>query len=183
MWRESRRPKRKGRDLLSSNASGKEQERLAAEEAERQRLEEERRQREEAERLAREQAAEEERRRREAEEAARLQAEVDRVVAQELAAAQARESGLYDEYIRNITNQIRQRWLKPPGAPDDLECVVNVTQIPSGDVTSVSIGRCNGDAAVIRSIEAAVLKASPLPRPGDPSLFQRNLVVTFRPEN
>jgi colicin import membrane protein len=153
-----------------------EEERRRAEEAERQRQEEEAR-------VARERAAEEERRRREAEEAARLQADLDRAIESELAANRARDSGLYDEYIRNITNQIRQRWIRPPGAPADLECVVHVTQIPSGDVTSISVGSCNGDAAVIRSIEVAVQKASPLPRPGDPSLFQRNLEVTFRPEN
>jgi colicin import membrane protein len=63
-----------------------------------------------------------------------------------------------------------------------LECVVNVTQIPSGDVIDVRVGQCNGDDAVIRSIEAAVRRASPLPKPPLPALFDRNLIVTFRPE-
>lgn len=173
-------------------------ERARIAELERQRIEQERRQAEaaaEAERIrqaeeariAAERAAEEERRRREAEEAARLQAELDQQLADAIAAEeaqrQARESGLYDEYIRSITNRIRQAWNRPPSAGSDLECVVNVTQIPSGDVTSVVIGQCNGDTAVIRSIETAVLKASPLPRPPVPSLFNRNLVITFRPDD
>jgi colicin import membrane protein len=58
---------------------------------------------------------------------------------------------------------------------------VYVTQIPSGDVTNVRVGTCNGDGAVIRSIEAAVNRASPLPRPPVPELFQRNLLVIFEP--
>ena len=59
---------------------------------------------------------------------------------------------------------------------------MNVTQIPSGDVIDVRIGRCNGDDAVLRSIEAAVLRASPLPKPPIPALFERNLQVIFHPE-
>ena len=43
-------------------------------------------------------------------------------------------------------------------------------------------GSCNGDEAVRRSIEHAVMDASPLPKPPHPSLFERNLNVNFRPE-
>jgi colicin import membrane protein len=49
-------------------------------------------------------------------------------------------------------------------------------------VTQVSIGACNGDQAVRDSIEAAVYRASPLPPPPDPSLFQRDLEITFKPD-
>jgi colicin import membrane protein len=45
----------------------------------------------------------------------------------------------------------------------------------------VSLGSGNGDEAVRRSIEAAVYKASPLPAPADPSVFDRNLRLEFRP--
>jgi colicin import membrane protein len=47
----------------------------------------------------------------------------------------------------------------------------------------VSIGDCNGDEAVRESIEAAVYRASPLPPPPDPSLFERQLVIEFKPTN
>jgi colicin import membrane protein len=47
---------------------------------------------------------------------------------------------------------------------------------------SASVAACNGDDAVRRSIERAVLEASPLPKPPDPSLFERNLRVNFRPD-
>jgi colicin import membrane protein len=49
-------------------------------------------------------------------------------------------------------------------------------------VTNVRIGNCNGDQAVRESIEAAVYRASPLPPPPDPSLFERSLEITFKPD-
>lgn len=173
-------------------AERQERERLAeekrkAEEAERARQEAEEAARREQERLAEEkrQAEEAERRRREAEEA-RQQAELERELQEALAAEdelrRARESGELDRYLRQIQARIESNWIPPASAAPGLECVVNVTQIPSGDVVGVSVGRCNGDAAVRRSIEAAVLRASPLPTPSIPALFDRNLEVTFRPQ-
>jgi len=73
------------------------------------------------------------------------------------------------------------RWVQPPTATSGIECIVNIKQLPGGEVVSVNIGRCNGDAAVQRSIEAAVRKASPLPSPADPSVFQRDIQLEFRP--
>jgi colicin import membrane protein len=105
------------------------------------------------------------------------------VLAAEQERRNAREAGLLDEYIRLIQNRIQQNWIRPASARPGLQCEVNVTQIPSGDVIDVRVGRCNGDDAVMRSIEAAVRRASPLPRPSVPALFERNLVVTFSPDN
>ena len=62
-----------------------------------------------------------------------------------------------------------------------MSCTVNVRQLPGGEVVSVSVTVCNGDESVRRSIEAAVYKASPLPNPEDPSLFERNLRFIFEP--
>ena len=165
-------------------------------EAERQRQAEadrQRQEREEEERLAREREAEAERQRqaeaeRQRQEAAvaRQRAEMESELQQALALEEdrrrAEEAGYLDEYIRLIENRIQQSWIPPASAMAGLECVVNVTQIPSGDVVDVRVGRCNGDDAVIRSIEAAVLRASPLPRPTIASLFERNLEVVFNPE-
>ena len=92
------------------------------------------------------------------------------------------EAAALDEYIRLIVNRIRQNWIPPASARAGIQCTVHVTQIPSGDVVDVRVGQCNGDEAVVRSIEAAVLRSSPLPRPRISSLFNRNLEVIFRPE-
>jgi len=160
------------------------EERLAREEQER-RKEAEQERRLEEERIARVRAQEEERRRQEEQEAARqaaLEAELQQALAAEDERLHAEEAGLLDEYIRLIENRIQQNWIRPASAVPGLECVVNVTQIPSGDVIDVRIGQCNGDEAVVRSIEAAVIRASPLPRPPVPALFERNLQVVFHPE-
>ena len=113
---------------------------------------------------------------------AESEAELQRVMAQEDERRRAEESGLLDQYIRLIVNRIEQNWIRPASAQPGLECEVRVIQIPSGDIVDARVGRCNGDDAVIRSIEAAVLKSSPLPRPPLPSLFERTLNVVFTPE-
>lgn len=158
-------------------------------EAERARLEELERQRKEEEaRLARleEERQEQERLQREAEEA-RATAQREAAMREELAAEQRRmdaeSSGLLAQYITLIQQQITRNWIRPPSAGPDLECSVQVTQIPSGEVVGVRVGACNGDAAVIRSIEAAVYRASPLPLPPDSILFERNLTVVFAPDS
>lgn len=91
-------------------------------------------------------------------------------------------SGKLAQYIALITDKVERNWMRPASARPGVECDVHVTQIPGGEVINVRVGRCNGDAAVIRSIEAAVFNSSPLPRPADPSLFDRNLRFTFKPE-
>ena len=80
-----------------------------------------------------------------------------------------------------IEQRIVRNWNRPPSARAGLECEVRVAQTPSGTVLSVQIDQCNGDAAVKQSIEAAVMRSSPLPPPPDPRLFERNLVLVFKP--
>ncbi|TVQ45269.1 MAG: cell envelope integrity protein TolA [Gammaproteobacteria bacterium] len=167
-----------------------ETERRAREEAERRAREEaERRAREEAEQRAREEAerrAREEAERRAREQEARRQAEREselrRMMEGEERRRRAEQAGLLDQYRRMIEQRIVRNWARPPSAQAGLNCTVNVRQAPGGTVLDVSIGACNGDEAVRRSIEAAVYRASPLPEPPDPTLFERNLTIIFRPE-
>jgi len=84
-------------------------------------------------------------------------------------------------YVFAIQQRIASRWVRPPTAVAGIECIVNIKQLPGGEVVSVSIGRCNGDATVRRSIENAVHQASPLPLPKDPSVFSRDIQLEFRP--
>jgi len=49
-------------------------------------------------------------------------------------------------------------------------------------VTGVTILSCTGDEALRRSVEAAVFRASPLPQPPDPSVFDRNLRLILKTE-
>jgi len=179
---------------LQREREAEEQRRLEAqqqaEEAEQRRIEEEQRlaeQRELEEQQRQQELArqEQERLAREAEEArqrAEAEAELRRVMVAEEERRAAEEAGLLDQYRLLIQDRIERSWIRPASAGPGLECEVSVTQIPSGDVIDVRVGRCNGDDAVMRSIEQAVLRASPLPPPPTPSLFSRNLELVFQPD-
>ncbi len=105
-----------------------------------------------------------------------------REIADEDARLAAMNSGAMAAYQFALKQKIMRNWIAPASALPGIECVVDVRQLRGGDVITVTVGRCNGDAAVRRSIEAAVIKASPLPEPSDPNLFQRDLRITFKPE-
>lgn len=127
--------------------------------------------------------AQRQRERQEAQKKAELEEQLRRALAEESARYEAEDAGLLDEYIALITQRIVRNWIQPPGVGAGLKCELIVTQIPGGEVTDVNIVSCNGDAAVIRSVEAAVYKASPLPPPPDPRLFERKIRVFFEPGN
>lgn len=121
---------------------------------------------------------------RDAEEARRRAAASDlaRQLAEEERLAAAADSGALAEYVGLIRQKVERNWVPPASARPGLECEVIVNQLPGGQVGDVRLGRCNGDDAVRRSIEAAVRRSDPLPLPADPALFERNLRFTFKPE-
>lgn len=123
------------------------------------------------------QRVENERLRKEAEAAARQQ-ELDK----ESARVEAMTASARDAYRFAIQQKIARNWVRPANAEVGLECTIKVQQLPGGQVVNVSFGACNGDATIKRSIESAVYKASPLPAPRDPSVFDRNLTLLFKPE-
>lgn len=141
-----------------------EQEKLA----EQKRLEEEKKQLEAEERRL----AEQERKRREAELKARLEAEE----------TQRRLSSLRNAYILAIKQKITRNWRQPQESGKMPDCEVRVTQGPGGIILGVSFGACEGGSPTYRlSIENAVYKSDPLPKPGDPALFERDLIILFNP--
>lgn len=182
---ERRRLEQEAEERQQREAAERERQRQEAEERRRREEAEAERRRQEAERKRLEdierQRRENELRRAEAEAAAREQ-RLQEELAEEMARQEALSSGELDRYIFAITQRIEQNWIRPASARPGLECVINVRQVPGGEVISATIERCNGDAAVQRSIEAAVFKASPLPEPSNPALFERNLRITFKPE-
>jgi len=136
----------------------------------------------EAKRLAEQKKAEEVQRA--ADEKARQESEADlrNSMAAEEHANQVRNSGALVSWVGQIAARIQRAWLRPPSARQGIQCVLHITQAPGGQVLSAKIESCNGDQAVRESIEAAAYRASPLPPPPDPSLFERDLEVTFRPD-
>ena len=114
---------------------------------------------------------------------AQRRAELQREIAVEQGALNARRASLLQQYRELITQKVQDNWVKPPTAPNDLKCIVHVEQVPGGTVVNAQVTQCNGDDAVRQSIVTAVLRASPLPPPPEPSLFDRNLVITFQPNS
>jgi len=127
----------------------------------------------------------EEAQRRKAADDARVQAtrenELKNQIAEEEGRSQAENAGLLNQYIGLIQQQVVRNWNRPPTARSGIECQVKVAQTPTGVVLSAQVVTCNGDDAVKQSIEAAVLRSSPLPPPPDPRLYERNLVFVFKP--
>ncbi len=95
---------------------------------------------------------------------------------------QSLDQGELAAYQFAIAQEIARNWAMPASVTPDTLCVVMVRQTRMGDVISARIASCNGDEAVERSILAAVTKASPLPEPNNPELFQGELRITLRPE-
>jgi len=141
----------------------------------------------EAERKASEVAAKEAREQKERQqtevERKRRESELRAQLATEERTNAARGSAQQAEYKALIEARINRAWIRPTTARAGIDCEVRVTQVPGGEVVGVQVTKCNGDAAVRESIEAAVYRASPLPLPPNPDLFDRNLVVNFTPND
>jgi colicin import membrane protein len=155
----------------------REQEQAAAEAAQRQEQEAAARAAKEAEQKAADEEA-----RRVARENSKRESELRAQLATEERVNAARGSADEVAWLALIRDKVTRNWIRPPSARAGVNCEVQVTQVPGGVVTSVQIGSCNGDAAVRESIEAAVYRASPLPTPTNPDLFDRNLKFNFHPD-
>jgi colicin import membrane protein len=119
-------------------------------------------------------------------EEARLKAERELDLRARLAEEEERTGsafqGLKAQYIAAIQAHVERRWFKPPGTPAGATCVAVVTQIPGGEVVGVRFATCGGGEALRQSIETAIRNASPLPPPPQPSLFEREVRLVFKPE-
>ena len=129
-----------------------------------------------------EQRAADEQAQRAAREKSKRESELRAQMAAEERVNAARGSADEVAWLALIRDRVTRAWIRPPSARAGVNCEVLVTQVPGGVVTGVQIGSCNGDAAVRESIEAAVYRASPLPTPTNPDLFDRNLKFNFHPD-
>ena len=94
------------------------------------------------------------------------------------------DNGLRARYAAALTQAIRSNWTRPDNVPLSARCVINITQLPGGKVIDVQVApSCPYDALGKRSVEAAVLKAQPLPYAGFESVFSRELKLNFQAED
>ncbi|HET7160573.1 MAG TPA: cell envelope integrity protein TolA, partial [Burkholderiales bacterium] len=93
---------------------------------------------------------------------------------------------LYDEYVRQISNKIKRYIIEPPNLQGNPQVEFEVRLLPGGEVleASLRIKRSSGNTAYDQAVERAILKASPLPLPPDPALFNmfRELNLKIRPK-
>lgn len=93
---------------------------------------------------------------------------------------QGTDDSLLGRYTLAIRQAVQQNWLRPETARPGIRCFVSIVQIPGGEVIQASVSTpCNADGLTRRSIEAAVLKAQPLPYRGFESVFTRQIRFEF----
>ncbi|KTC65105.1 TolA colicin import membrane protein (plasmid) [Legionella adelaidensis] len=141
--------------------------------AEKEKLEKEKLEKEKAAQLAREQAELEKKR-----QAALQQAAIDNE-------RNARIAGEVDKYKALIISAISRQWILPENINSGVSSQFRIRLAPNGAVLEVNLTRSSGDPILDRSAQAAIYKASPLPVPKDPEMFDvfRDISLTVRPEN
>jgi colicin import membrane protein len=94
--------------------------------------------------------------------------------------ASSNKRGLAD-YASKIRVKVRGNIMLPPNIQGNPEAIFDVNQLPSGEVLDVRLKRSSGNPALDAAIERAIRKSSPLPKPDDPTLFQRELTIKYKP--
>lgn len=116
---------------------------------------------------------------RRAEEAKRLADELASEEAELAAAAQARaDRSELARYTAAIMRQVSSNFVAP-NMTAGLKCTLLVRMIPGGQVVDAKVVKSSGNATFDRQAELAVRKASPLPVPDEPRLFQQMKEIQF----
>jgi colicin import membrane protein len=85
-------------------------------------------------------------------------------------------------YANRIRLKIKGTIVVPSDISGNPEAIFDVIQLPTGEVLSATLRKSSGYRAFDDAVERAILKSSPLPRPENPSQFQRQLDLKFRPQ-
>jgi colicin import membrane protein len=121
-----------------------------------------------------------------------LQKERERIEAEqqaEILAQQVEDDKLLSQsYSMLIQQRIQQNWSRPPSARNDMEALLRIQMIPTGEIIDVSIVRSSGNAAYDRSAIQAVKKTRQISELRDmPSrVFEkdfRQFQLIFKPQD
>lgn len=94
------------------------------------------------------------------------------------------DTDLAARYAAAIQAAIRRNWTRPETVPLGQRCKIVIRQIAGGQVIDASVDpSCPYDELGRRSVEAAVLKAQPLPYAGFETVFRRTLILTFEAQD
>jgi colicin import membrane protein len=90
------------------------------------------------------------------------------------------DAGLKARYAAAIQEAILRNWTRPDNVAVGQRCRIVIRQIPGGQVVAAEVDpSCPYDELGRRSVEAAVLKAQPLPYAGFESVFERTILLNF----
>ena len=158
------------------------QQRSLAEKQERERKEAERRQAEEKQRAEDKKLADAR---------ARQQQETNAMLAQAASEAQARtvaaqrsaaQDSAQRDWLARIQAKVRGNVIVPGDMAGNPQAEFDVTELPTGEIIDVKLRKSSGVPAYDDAVQRAILKSSPLPRPDNPNVWQRNLKLVFRPK-
>lgn len=92
--------------------------------------------------------------------------------------------GTIDQYKAKIIQAIASRWVVPADANKNMSSQFLIHVAPGGVVLGVQLLRSSGNDALDRSARVAIFKASPLPVPNNPAIFDkfRELRLTVSPK-
>ncbi|MEM1436023.1 MAG: TonB family protein [Pseudomonadota bacterium] len=102
------------------------------------------------------------------------------------AAAATADSSQAQSYRAGIHQAVVANWSRPPSARRDMEAVLLVELVPTGEVVAVTVVDSSGSAAFDRSAEAAVRKVRRFTVPEESRLFEkyfRKFRLQFKPED
>lgn len=94
------------------------------------------------------------------------------------ARARAKAEG---DYVGKIRVKVKGNIILASDVPGNPEAVFDVVQLPTGEVLSVTLKKSSGNRAYDEAVERAINKSSPLPKPDQADIFQRQLSLKFRP--
>lgn len=112
---------------------------------------------------------------------------VERQAARELAELKAsRASAANTKAIASwqdkIAAKIKGNIMRPANASGNPEAIYEITLLPDGGlVGEPRLKKSTGNPTLDAAIERAIRKSEPLPKPDDPGVFQRILLLKFRP--
>ena len=96
-------------------------------------------------------------------------------------AGDAAQAALRGKYTGQVAARIERAWTFPRSVENaaDFACQVRIEQDRDGNVLSTELLRCDDDTSWQLSLVHAIERASPLTAPPDPSVFSKQLVLSF----
>jgi colicin import membrane protein len=109
-----------------------------------------------------------------------LREQIARDQARMAAAARSKALATWTDKIRA---KIRGNIILTQDIPGNPEAIFDITILPTGEVLTVRKRKSSGNPGYDDAVERAIMKSSPLPQPDDRSIFQRQLELTFHPQD